>query len=431
MARKIFKTKDGRSLKEGERQKEDGRYEYRYRDIYGVMRSVYSWRLTKADPQPSGKRPCKCLRELEAEIQKDKHDGIDTFLSKKVTLNERFDLYMKNKYNIKESTAMNYRYMYDRYVRDTLGRLNLADINTSKMKAFYTSLITEKGFKPITVDNIHTVLNPIFTNAVDDDIIRKNPCAKAMKEVRALPNWKDPHKITGLTCSQQRNFVDYMLSNECFARWVNVITVLLGTGLRISELRGLTWDDLDFKGDGSIHITKQLIYRRWSDGKCYNKVKSVKYTASERVIPMEPKVREALLAERERQKTLPDRNIVIDGYSGWVFLNRYGLVLSPKSANDAIDSIINKYNANEKVVASLEKRDPVYLPHQTNHMLRHSYCTRMIEKCCEPNSGIDVKIVQYLMGHNDAKTTLDIYTDVSEEFVKDTMSRFAGQIYLG
>ena len=55
----------------------------------------------------------------------------------------------------------------------------------------------------------------------------------------------------------------------------------------------------------------------------------------------------------------------------------------------------------------------------------------MIEKCCEPNSGIDVKIVQYLMGHNDAKTTLDIYTDVHEDFVKQTMSRFAGQIYLG
>ena len=64
-------------------------------------------------------------------------------------------------------------------------------------------------------------------------------------------------------------------------------------------------------------------------------------------------------------------------------------------------------------------------------MLRHSYCTRMIEKCCEPNSGIDVKIVQYLMGHNDAKTTLDIYADVHEEFVKQTMSRFAGEIYLG
>ena len=64
-------------------------------------------------------------------------------------------------------------------------------------------------------------------------------------------------------------------------------------------------------------------------------------------------------------------------------------------------------------------------------MLRHTYCTRMIEKCCEPNSGLNVKVVQYLMGHEDAKTTLDIYTDVSEEFVQKTMSRFSGEIYLG
>ena len=431
MARQIFKDNKNRNLREGERQKADGRYEYRYRDIYGVMRSVYSWRLTEADPQPKGKKPCKCLRELEAEIQKDLHDGIDTFLSKKVTLNERFDLYMENKINLKESTATNYRYMYDRYVRDTLGKLNLADINTSKIKAFYISLIKERGFQPITVDNIHTVLNPVFSNAVDDDIIRKNPCTKAMKEVRQLSGWKNPNKIKGLTYTEQKNFVDCMLSNECFARWINVITVLIGTGMRISELRGLTWNDISFEGEGCIHITKQLIYRKWSEGQCCNKVKTVKYTSSERVIPMEPKVREALLSEKERQAHMPNQNVVIDGYSDWVFLNRFGLVLSAKSVNDAIDSIINKYNTNEEEKAKSENRAPILLPHQTNHMLRHSYCTRTIAKCCEPHSGIDVKMVQYLMGHSDAKTTLDIYTDVSEEFVKGTMSRFAGQIYLG
>ena len=431
MARKVFKDSQGRNLKEGERQKPDGRYEYRYRDIYGVTRSVYSWRLTKSDPQPKGKRPCKYLRELEEEISKDMHDGIDTFVSKKVTLNERFDLYMKTKINIKESTNANYHYMYDQYVRDKLGRLILADINKSQVKAFYTSLITEKGLRPNTVDNIHNLLNPVFDAAVEDDIVRKNPCSKAMNDIREIPGWKSPHKVRGLSCTEQRKFVDCMLSNECFARWVNVVRVLIGSGLRISELRGLTWDDLSFEGDGCINVNKQLIYRKWPDGKCYNKVMSVKRTASERIIPMEPKVREALLAEKERQKTLPHRNNVIDGYSGWVFLNRYGFVLSAKSVNDAIDSIIGKYNAIENETASLEERDPVYLPHQTNHMLRHSYCTRMIEKCCEPNSGIDVKLVQYLMGHKDAKTTLDIYADVHEEFVKKTMSRSAGQIYLG
>ena len=427
------KDKLGRNLREGERQKKDGRYEYRYRDIYGAVRSVYSWRLTKSDPQPKGKRPCEPLRDLEERIQRDLHDGIDTFVSKTVTLNERFDLFMKSKRNLKESTATNYHYMYDHYVREKIGRLVMADINASRMTSFYTDLITETGFKPTTIGNMHTILSSVFDKALRADIVRKNPCKDAMEEVKQnVPGWTTKHKVRGMSCTEQRAFVDYMLANERFARWVNVIVVLLGTGLRISELRGLTWDDISFEGDGSIHVTKQLIYRQWGDGLCSDRVQLPKTDAAVRTIPMEPKVREALLAERERQQRLPDRNIVIDGYSGWVFLNRYGLVLSPKSVNQAIGNIINCYNAEERERAKREgRKNPKLLPQQTNHRLRHSYCTRMIERCCMPNSGINVPLVQYLMGHEDAETTLNIYTEVHEEFVKQTMSRFAGQIYLG
>ena len=148
---------------------------------------------------------------------------------------------------------------------------------------------------------------------------------------------------------------------------------------------------------------------------------------------MEPKVREALLKEKERQKTLPNKNIVIDGYTNWVFLNRFGNVLRAKSTNDAIDKIIEHYNIQEKLKAKQEKRKPFFLPHQTNHMLRHTFCTRMIEKCCEPNSKIkiNIKIVQELMGHKDAATTLNIYTDVSKEFLHQSTSNIAGENYLG
>ncbi len=433
MARTIFKDNKGRNLREGERQKKDGRYEYRYRDIYGTMRSIYSWRLTEADPQVKGKKHCKCLRELEAEIKKDVSDGIDTFTSNKVTLNDRFDLYIETKL-IKESTLSNYKYNYNRYVRNTLGKLQIADINVSMMKSFYIHFITELGFKPASVDNIHSVVNPVFTIAVEDNLIRKNPCTSAMKEIREMPAWKKKTKINGLTCNQQRLFVDFMNSNECFKNSKNIVTVLIGTGIRISELRGLSWDDIHFDKN-EIYINKQLIYRQWIDGdgvkKCYDRVMDVKTTAAERIIPMEPKVREALLSEKERQKTLPKRENRIDGYGNWVFLNRYGLALKADSANEKIDRIIKMYNTAEQENANNEGRAPIYLPHQTNHMLRHTYCTRMIEKCCEPNSGLTIKMVQYLMGHEDAKTTLDIYTDVSEDFVRKTMSRSAGQIYLG
>ena len=434
MVRKTFKTTDGRNLREGERQKKDGRYEYRYRDIYGQMRSVYSWRLTISDPQPKGKRQCEALRILEERIKSDLHDNIDTYVAKSVSLNERFDLYLSNKNNLKESTANNYTYMYNRYVRNTLGVQKMCDINTSRMKAFYMSLVTERGFKPATVDNIHTLLNPVFADAVDDNIIRKNPCTKARKDITALSGWTQKDKIKGLTCAQQRLFVDYMLTHKCFERWVNVITVLLGTGMRISELRALCWNDISFETN-TIHIKKQLVYRQWNDPdgvkRCYDKVKNLKTTAAERTIPMEPKVRDALIAEKEWQRKLPRRKNEIDGFCDWVFLNRYGLVLKAKSTNNAVDRIINQYNTEEMKKAQEENRSPVLLPHQTNHMLRHSYCNRMIERCCEPNSGMSVKLVQYLMGHEDASTTLDIYTDISEEFVMKTMSSQSGEIYLG
>ena len=323
---------------------------------------------------------------------------------------------------------------YANHVRKDVGKLKMCDINASKMEKFYSDLITKKGFQPSSVENIHTILNPVFTKAEYDHLIKGNPCYWAMKEIRKLPKWKEKKKIKGLTGSEQKAFVDFMISNKEFKVWVNIITVLLGTGMRISELRGLTWEDISFEKN-EINIQKQLVYRQWEDDdgikRCYDKVQELKSINADRTIPMEQKVREALLNEKERQKTLPNRNIVIDGYTNWVFLNRYGFILKAKSTNDAIANIIKKYNIREELIADSEDRKPVLLPHQTNHMLRHTFCTRMIEKCCEPNSGITIKIVQKLMGHNDAATTLNIYTDVSKEFLHQSTSNIAGKNYLG
>ena len=83
----VIKRRDskGRILFDGEQQKSTGQYEYRYKDGYGVRRSIYSWRLTNADPVPKGKRACKPLREMEQEIIQDKHDSIETFIAKSAT----------------------------------------------------------------------------------------------------------------------------------------------------------------------------------------------------------------------------------------------------------------------------------------------------------------------------------------------------------
>ena len=62
------RDKKGRILRQGERQREDGRYEYRYKDVHGVTRSIYSWKLVESDKTPSGKKVEMSLREMEKQV---------------------------------------------------------------------------------------------------------------------------------------------------------------------------------------------------------------------------------------------------------------------------------------------------------------------------------------------------------------------------
>ncbi len=429
----VIKRKDnkGRVLNEGERQKSNGLYEYRYYDMYNNRRSISSWRLTMADPVPKGKKFCEPLRELEMAILADKHDSIDTAVSKSATLNNCFDVYIKEKVRLKPSTKQNYIYMYDRFVRKTLGNLLIKDITYTVIKKFYNDLIEEKGLKPNSMETIHTVLNPVFDDAVADNVIRANPCPRAMKKIRKSDEWESRtvNIKRAMTATQQKLFVDFMRGDISYERWVNVITVLLGTGMRIGECLGLTWSDVDFTNN-TISVNHNLIYRKWEDGKCCYRVMTPKTKKGIRQIPMFDEVREALLTEKEMQETIGTADTVIDGYRNWVFTNRYGTVLSPRSVNEAIGRILRDYNEYEKNKAMEESRTPQLLPHMTNHLLRHSFCTRLVEESCKPGSKINLKLIQEIMGHADFSTTMDIYTDINENFKKETVQALQGDIYL-
>lgn len=428
---KIPKTT--KKLNKGERQKSNGLFEYRYTDNDGVRRSISSWRLTAADPAPKGKEFCRPLREMELEIARDKFDGVKTHTAKTTTLNERFDLYIEGKIKLKPSTKQNYIYMYDRYVRESIGKKKMEEFTFTTIKQFYNKLITELGLKPNSMETVHTILNPIFEDAVADNIIRNNPCYRAMKKIRESGDWVSRRVSTknALTASQQKAFVDYVRNNDAYARWVNILTVLLGTGMRIGECTGLTWADVDFRNN-VIYITHTLIYRKWEDGACYYRVMPTPKTKKGiRQIPILEEVREALLAEKERQEKVGTADTVIDGYRNWVFTNRYGTVLSPKSVNSAIERIIRDYNREEEDRAKEEDRTAELIPHTTNHLLRHSFCTRLVEESCKPNSKINLKLIQEIMGHADFSTTMDIYTDISDRFKQEAMQKLQGDIYLG
>lgn len=410
-----------RLLGKGEYQKSDGRYMYRYVDSKGNKRFVYSWTLTQTDRPPKGKHSEKCLRELEKEIAKDLQDEIDSFKARKMTLNAFYEDYIEQKQELKTSTRTNYKYMYKKYVWDSIGRRKLPEIKYSDIKKFYNHLIREVGFKPNSMETIHTILHPIFATAVRDGYIRVNPTDGVMAEIKKSNDWEKP-KRHALSVQEQEAFVEFTKSHSVYSHWLPLFTVLLGTGCRVGEIVGLTWDDCDFK-NGIININHSLIYRPDEfTGKSGFYISTPKTKAGEREIPMFEAVRKALLNERLRQMQEGFNQTVIDGYSGFIFSNRFNGVLSPHNINRAIERITRDYNVAESELAERQNREPLLLPHFSVHNLRHTFCTRM----CENESNI--KVIQEIMGHSDISTTMDVYNEATRDKKKESFAGLEGKM---
>lgn len=398
---KSRKDSKGRVLRKGESQrKSDRRYIYQYTDPSGKRRVIYANDLLE-------------LREKEKELVRNQLDGLESYCSGKATLNYVFDRYISTKYDLKEHTRVNYKYMYDHFVRDTFGKRIITDIKYSDMKFFYYSLLNEAGLKSNTLDNIHTVLHPTFQMAVRDNVIRNNPSSGVMAEIKRKDG-KNKGIRHALTLEQQRAFLNYVSNSPVYCHWLPLFTTLFGTGCRIGEMIGLRWEDLDFDNK-TISINHAAIYRVMENGKSEFHISTPKTEAGTRIIPMMKAVEKAFRDEYESQKESGFNIQVVDGMSGFIFCNKDGNIHKPSVVNHAIKRIYEAYNAEEIIKAKRENRRPVLIPHFSCHHIRHTFCTR----CCENETNL--KVIQSIMGHADIETTMDIYAEATESKKKEAM----------
>ena len=263
-----------------------------------------------------------------------------------------------------------------------------------------------------TIDSIHTVLHQVLDMAVDDKYIRNNPSDKALKELKQSHAFKT-EKRRALTIAEQELFLNYLRNNETYSHWYPIFAVMLGTGMRVGEITGLRWCDIDLD-NGVIDINHTLVYychrHEVELNGCYFNINTPKTKASNRKIPMIESVKEAFLMEKANQeKTGIKCSAVIDGYSDLIFVNRNGKTQHQGTLNKAIRRIIR--DCNDEVLLN-DENATVLLPHFSCHSLRHTFSTRMCE------AGINVKVIQDTLGHQDISTTMNIYTDATKEMKK-------------
>ncbi len=147
------------------------------------------------------------LRAKEAQIEKDKSDGIKTE-ARYTTVNELYELWKVLKRGLKDNTFENYQYMYETFVQPKIGQQRISNLKKSDIKRYYNYLADERGLKASTIDSIHTVLHQILDMAVDDDYIRNNPSDNVLRELKQSHVFKT-EKRRGLTRPEQDLFTAF------------------------------------------------------------------------------------------------------------------------------------------------------------------------------------------------------------------------------
>ena len=294
------------------------------------------------------------LREKEKQIAKDMEDNILTDGAiKKMTLNTLFERYMATR-ELADTTRVSYVRAWENRVKDEIGNIKVVQLLPSHIKAYYAKL-SKAGYAYSTIKYIHNLLYPALEMAVDDDIIRKNPAKSSISDYGKPAEEKD----------------------------------------------------INIKAK-TVNVDHQLIYKNLGDG-CKFHISTPKTSSGIRIIPMTQEVAKAFEEQRKINFMLAkDKSIEVDGCSGFVFTAKSGRPLMPNGVNSVLYNIVDAYNKTEVERAKKEHRKAELLPKFSAHVMRHTACTRMAE--CR----MDVKVLQYIMGHAHIDVTMEVYNHIGE-----------------
>ena len=358
------------------RKRNDGSWEARIL-INGKSRSIYG--RTQSDVR-------KKLTEVRNDLDNDEYlEPNDTTLKEWLELWQ--DEYLED---VKQSTADRYKSCIRIHIIPALGETRLMDLRASTIQKFLNQCKKVDELSEKSVKNIRLVLHKALEQAIEDEQIKKNPCDRAK-----VPSYDDPPKeMRPLKDKEVSAFLNAIIGHPL----ESLFYVATFTGMRESEIIGLSWDCIDFER-GTIHLYRQLKKTRGKGGQyVFTSLKN----KQARTFGVPQNVLDTL-----RRVKIKQAEWKLKAGSSWN--NKDNLVFTDQ---------LGKHIATHTVWRQFKvKVEEIGIPEMRFHDLRHTYVVSSIM------AGDDIKTIQQNAGHYSSAFTLDRYAHVTATMQKESANR--------
>lgn len=315
-------------------------------------------------------------------------------------LNNWFNEYSLN--SIKQSTRVSYETFITKHINPVIGKIKLQNLRPDIIQKFYNDKLEngrldgKGGLSPKTIKNIHVMLHEALEQALKNGLITRN-----VTEAVTLP--KITKKEMRVLTSDEQSRLLKLCNNENNGIFV---ILALSTGMRLGEILGLKWEDINFKN--KLLTVKRTVnrlknYNSNIDSKTALIVNSPKTENSIRIIPLNEKIIKCLKSYKTFQNEKYFKLGVHMGEDNFVFPNSLGNTGEPKTY--------------QKIFTNLTKEANIENAHF--HCLRHTFATRALEE------GIPAKTVSEILGHANVSTTLDLYSHVLLDTKRNAIERMS------
>lgn len=373
------KSLNGKELGVGISQRKDGLYQARFTNRFGKRQTIYA----------------KTLSEVGRKLREEQYSDEKALnvTDRDMTLDEWFNIWMDTcKRNCRNSTKGSYITHYNR-IKGELGWRKLTSLNLIIMQRAFNTLKTDNTRK-----NSKKILVDMLDKAVDTNLIVKN----SARQINTVTSKEKKKERRVLTIKETSLFLEQAKGTF----YENLFILALETGLRIGELSGLQWEDIDFEKK-TLYVRHTLCYFS-KDGKYIFEMHDTKTSNGERAIPLTVKALNSLKNQKiQKQKIILKGKSSKKEFQNLVFVTRNNQPTQQFLINQCMQLIIQNIN----------KKGIEFEPF-TPHTFRHTFATRAIE------CGVNPKTLQKLLGHGALQMTMDLYCHVTDDTLLLEMQKF-------